>query len=64
MTTLQQAIEAISSIRKNLHLTPKKKKKTKIADELLGTFKGAIPKGQTSTQLIRNLRNSLYDKIK
>ena len=62
MTTLQQAIEAINSIKMTLHIVPKKK--TKIADELLGAFKGAIPKGQTSTQLIRHLRDTLYGKIK
>ena len=63
MMTLQQAIEAINWTRMSIHST-KKRKKTKIADELLGAFKGAIPKGQTSMQIIRNLRNSLYGKIK
>lgn len=58
MTTLKDAIEAIKSIK----ISPSKK--TKIADELLGKYKGIIPKGKTSTEFIKELRNTLYGKIK
>ena len=55
MATLQEAIE----IRK-IHT---KIQKRGIADKLLGKFKGIIPNGKTSTQFIKELRESLYDKI-
>ena len=59
MSTLQQAIQALQSVR----IKPKSTK-TSIADKLLGKFKGIIPQGKTSTQLIKELRGSLYGKIK
>ena len=61
MTTLQQAMEAIKTLKSH-HYKPKKK--TSIADELLGKYKGVIPKGKTSTQFIRELRDSSYGKFK
>ena len=60
MTTLQQAIEAIKTIK----IHHKSHKKTSIADELLGKYKGIIPKGKTSTQFVRELRDSSYGKFK
>ncbi|MBI3254574.1 MAG: hypothetical protein HYZ55_01490 [Nitrosarchaeum sp.] len=57
MATLQEAIEAIE-IRK----TRPKFQKRRIADKLLGKFKGIIPRGKTSTQFIKELRSSLYGK--
>lgn len=59
MSTLQQAIQALGSIK----IKPKRKK-VSIADRLLGKFKGIIPKGKTSTQFIKELRGTLYGKIK
>ena len=59
MTTLKEAIEAIKAIG---NITSSKK--LKVADELLGKYAGIIPKGKTSTQYIKELRNSLYGKIK
>ncbi len=59
MTTLKEAIKAIRAIE----VIPTKKT-IKIADELLGRYKGIIPKNKTSSEFIRELRNSLYGKIK
>lgn len=59
MTTLKEAIEAIRSIK-----TISISKRLGIANELLGKYKGIIPRGKTSTEFIRSLRNSLYGKIK
>jgi len=59
MTTLKEAIEAIRSIK-----TIPISKRTSVANELLGKYKGIIPKDKTSTEFIRSLRNSLYGKIK
>jgi len=58
MSTLQEAIEAIKAVK----ICPKSRRKS-IADSLLGRFKGIIPEGKTSTQFIKELRNSLYGKI-
>ena len=60
MTTLQYAIATIETIKS--HKTPRKK--TSIARKLLGKFKGVIPAGKTSTQFIRELRDSSYGKFK
>ena len=62
MTTLQEAMNVIKSLRARYKKS--NKKKTKIADQLLGAFKGAIPEGKTSTQYIRELRDSSYGKFK
>lgn len=54
-STLQQAIEV---------LRPKKvvNRPSAMADKLLGSFKGIIPPGKSSTQFIRELRKDLYGK--
>ena len=59
MTTLQSAIRAVQAI------TAQKPSKntSKIADRLLGKFKGVLPKGRSSSEIIRDLRNSSYGKI-
>lgn len=57
MSTLQEAIEAVESIKLRT-----KSRKISIADKLLGKFKGIIPEGKTSTQFIKELRKSLYGK--
>jgi hypothetical protein len=59
MTTVQEAIKVI---QENKISIPKKKKG--LARELLGKFKGIIPKDKTSTEFIRQMRNSLYEKVK
>ncbi|MBU0694189.1 MAG: hypothetical protein KKC11_05915 [Candidatus Omnitrophica bacterium] len=58
MTTLKEAIEVIRSIE-----IEKSNLKTDIADELLGKYKGIIPKEKTSTEFIKELRGTLYGKI-
>jgi hypothetical protein len=60
MSTLKDVIESLQVLR----LTPKIKKLVSIADELLGKYKEILPSGKTSTQLIQELRGTLYGKIK
>ena len=55
---LSAAIKAVKFIQ-----TPPKRK-VNIADELLGKYKGIIPKRKTSTEFIQELRGNLYGKIK
>jgi len=57
MTTLKEAIEAISAIQ---IISPRR---VGAADELLGKYKGIIPKDKTSTGFIRRLRDTFYGKI-
>ena len=58
MTTLQEIIKAVKATK-----IPRKRH-SHIAKSLLGSCQGVIPKGKTSTQVIRELRDNLYDKIK
>ena len=63
MTTLQDAIKIIEYTRQMLK--PKtRKRKTNITSQLLGKYKGILPVNKTSTQFIRELRDSLYGKFK
>jgi len=57
-TTLKDAINSI----KPLSITSKPRRKT--SDALLGKYENIIPKGKTSTEFIRDIRGSLYGKIK
>jgi hypothetical protein len=41
---------------------PKKLKKASLVDELLGEFEGAIPEGTTSSEYLKELRESGYGK--
>ncbi|MCK4859564.1 MAG: hypothetical protein KAS87_03280 [Candidatus Omnitrophica bacterium] len=59
MPTLQQAVESVKLIK----IRPISAK-TNIADKLLGKFKGIIPSKKNSTQFIKELRSSLYGKVK
>ena len=59
MATLQDAVEAVKAIKISSWI-----KKPKVAEKLLGKFKGIIPEGKTSSQFIKELRGSLYGKIK
>lgn len=59
MTTLQQAIASIKGLKK----TGKTGKK-KVATELLGKYKGIVPSAKSSTEAVRELRRSLYGKVK
>lgn len=58
-TTLKEMLKAVEGFKIN----PRAHKKS-IADELLGKYKGIIPKGKTSTQFIKEMRSTLYGKIK
>ena len=58
--TIKEILQAVES----LNIPKTHKIKTNISDELLGKYKGVLPKGKTSTELIKNLRSSLYGKIK
>jgi hypothetical protein len=57
-TTLKEAINSIKAIS---GITKLRKKPSA---ELLGKYKGIIPKGKTSTEFIRDLRSTLFDKVK
>ena len=59
MTTIQEAIKVIQENRISV---PKRKRG--ISRELLGKFKGIIPESKTSSEFIREIRNSLYGKVK
>ena len=58
-TTLQQAIASIKKFQK-----PVRRGKKSIANELLGKYKGIVSPEKTSTEIIRELRASLYGKVK
>ena len=57
-STLQEAVEVLEKVR------TKKVKPSRIADKLLGKFKGVIPEKKTSTEFIKELRGDLYGKTK
>ena len=59
-STLQEAVQALKTIK----VKPCIPRKKKVADQLLGKFKGIIPEGKTSTQFIKEVRASLYGKVK
>jgi hypothetical protein len=58
MSTLQEAIEAVQWLR-----TKPQSRTARVADKLLGKFKGLIPPGSTSTKVVKALRRSLYGKF-
>ena len=53
--TLERLIKSIGRIEL--------KAQNDIADKWLGAFEGVIPKGMTSTEYIKKLRESCYGKI-
>ena len=62
MTTLQQVIESVKNIKVSQQNTTFAHKKG-FAVKFLGKFKGITPKGKTSTEYIKELRNTLYGKL-
>lgn len=58
MSTLQAAIEAIQSLK-----LKSRAKNVRVSDKLLGKFKGIIPENKSSTQFIKDLRNTMYGKL-
>lgn len=63
MTSLQDAMKIIKPLQNRFKKSHKSRRKTKIADDLLGAFKGAT-EGKSSSQCVRELRNSSYGKFK
>lgn len=59
-TTLQQAFETLESLRR----FPAARRRRKVASALAGKLKGLLPEGMTSAAFIRNLRDSLYGKLR
>ena len=57
-STLKEAIDSISTL-KRYHETGRK-----VSDELLGKYKGIIPDGKPPTEFIKELRYSLFGKVK
>lgn len=57
-TTLQEAVELIKDFKRPI------KTKINIARDLLGKYKGIVPSEKTSTEIIKELRESLYGKVK
>ncbi|MEE8329033.1 MAG: hypothetical protein V3R54_03790 [Thermodesulfovibrionia bacterium] len=57
-STLKEAISSLKILQKSSKL------KGKVSDKLLGKYAGIIPQGKTSTEVIRELRGSIYGKVK
>jgi hypothetical protein len=57
-STLKEAVNSLKILKKSLKL------KGKVSEELLGKYSGIIPKGKTSTEFIRELRSSVFGKMK
>jgi hypothetical protein len=57
-TTLKEAINSIKA------LSGITKLRKKPSNKLLGKYKRIIPKGRTSTEFIRDLRSTLFNKVK
>lgn len=56
--TLRDLINSIKG------LTNVPKSSAKISDELLGKYEGIIPPEKTSTEFIKELRKTMYGKMK
>jgi hypothetical protein len=57
-STLKEAIDSLRALQRQPEMA------RKVSDELLGKYKGIIPTGKTSTEFIRELRGSLFGKVK
>jgi hypothetical protein len=57
-STLKEAIDSLKVLQKQPEAG------RKVSDELLGKYKGIIPAEKTSTEFIKELRGSLFGKIK
>lgn len=58
MSTLQAAIDAVQSLK-----LKSRAKSVRVSDKLLGKFKGIIPENKSSTQFVKELRNTMYGKL-
>ncbi|MEO5357263.1 MAG: hypothetical protein H7844_08195 [Nitrospirae bacterium YQR-1] len=57
-STLKEAIDSIKVLQ------GQQETGRKTSEELLGKYKGIIPAGKTSSEFIRELRHSSFDKVK
>lgn len=57
-STLKEAIDSLRALQRQPDMAKK------VSDELLGKYKGIIPIEKTSTEFIRELRESLFGKLK
>lgn len=58
--TLKEFMKVVEGLKKKKLKTPDKN----IAEELLGKYEGIAPQDKNSSSYIRELRSSLYGKIK
>jgi hypothetical protein len=56
--TLKEAIDSIKTLQR------KPETDKKVSEDLLGKYKGIIPDGKTSTEFIKDIRGSLFGKVK
>lgn len=57
-STLKEAINSIKSLP-----IPSESEK-KISEELAGKYEGIIPSGKTSTEFIKELRKTMFGKVR
>lgn len=57
-TTLKDAVNSIKSL--SVPSEPSKK----VSEELLGKYEGIIPPEKSSTEFIKDLRKTMYGKVK
>jgi hypothetical protein len=57
-STLKEAIDSLNELQRQPETG------RKVSEELLGKYKGIIPAGKISTEFIKELRYSLFDKVK
>jgi len=58
---LQELVEFIESFGYKVN-TPITRKKASVVDALLGAFEGALPEGRSSTEYLKELRESGYGR--
>lgn len=57
LSTLKQALKSLTSAQPQ---TPRQN----VADGLLGKYRDILPEGKSSTEFVRELRDSRYGKVK
>jgi hypothetical protein len=60
LTKTMENLEFIVVGKREITIRVKKGRKVKMADKWLGKFSGILPKGMTSTEYIKRLRESGY----
>ena len=59
---LKELVKLIENFGYKVSYPAGKKKKASVVDELLGEFEGAIPEEKTSTEYLKELRESGYGR--